>query len=201
MSMISNKIVSKKMNDTGLKKMFVEQLKELYSVESHLVKTLPKMEEAASLPKLKSIFSEHAQVTQQHVNRLEKILTEFDEKTGETKCQVMSGLVEAEEVVEKKFADTNIKDFRLIDAAQKVEHYKMTEYGVVHAYAQILGFDDATELLHLTLQEKGQSDKEFTHISYHFLFKASKNQYLSLNPFTQISNLISKKDVYHDQFV
>jgi ferritin-like metal-binding protein YciE len=161
--------------DTGLQALFIEQLKDLYSAENQLVKALPKMEKASSSSKLKSAFSGHLQVTQQHVNRLEKILNELNEKPGGAKCKAMAGLVEeGKEAIEKKQEDANIKDAGLIAAAQRVEHCEIASYGTVYAYAQRLGLNEAAKLLNQTLQEEGQADKALAQISNELLSNAMK---------------------------
>ena len=175
-SMKSNKMRSKKeVKDTGLQALFIEQLKDLYSAENQLVKALPKMEKASSSSKLKSAFSGHLQVTQQHVNRLEKILKELNEKPGGAKCKAMAGLVEeGKEAIEKKQVDANIKDAGLIAAAQRVEHCEIASYGTVYAYAQRLGLTEAAKLLNQTLQEEGQADKALAQISNELLSNPRK---------------------------
>jgi len=169
--MKSKKMESKKeTNDKGLKQLFIEQLKDLYNAENQLVEALPKMEKAACSTELKSAFGEHLQLTQKHVNRLQKILTKLNEKAAGPKCKAMEGLVEeGKEAIEKKEEEGNIKDAGLIAAAQRVEHYEIAGYGTVRAYAQRLGLDDVAKLLNQTLQEEGQSDKALTQLSYELL--------------------------------
>src|SRR5437868_121901 len=89
--------------ETALKNLFVDQLKDLFNAENQLVKALPKMAKAANSPKLKSAFSEHLKVTEGHVNRLEEILNDLDEKPGGKTCKAMQGLVEeGKEAIQEK---------------------------------------------------------------------------------------------------
>lgn len=155
----------------GLMNLFIEELKDLYNAENQLVKALPKMEQAAALLELKSAFNEHLQVTHQHVNRLERILNELNEKPGGVECKAMEGLVEeGEDAIENMEEDANIKDAGLIAAAQRVEHYEIAGYSTVYAYAQRLGLNEAAQLLGQTLQEEGEADKTLTQISNELLF-------------------------------
>lgn len=166
--MENNKFIFKKEHtiEEGLQKLFIEQLKDLYSAEHQLVKALPKLKQAAASVILKSAFNEHLHVTQQHVNRLEKILSELNEKPGGVKCRAMEGLVqEGREAIEMHDEDSNIKDAGLIAAAQRVEHYEIAGYGTVRAFAERLGLNEAAELLDQTLQEEGEADKTLTQIS------------------------------------
>jgi ferritin-like metal-binding protein YciE len=150
----------------ALRKLFIEQLKDLYDAESQLVKALPRMVKAAFSSELKAAFDEHLQLTQEHVNRIERILSELDEKPTRIKCEGMKGLViEGEEVMRKREDDPLIRDAGLIAAAQKVEHYEIAGYGTVRTYAEMLGFNEAAETLQQTLDEEGEADKTLTAIS------------------------------------
>lgn len=156
--------------EEGLFELYVDQLKDLYSAEQQLVKALPKLAKAASSEELKSAFDEHLQLTQEHVNRLDRIFQELDEKPGRIKCEGMAGLVkEGEESIKKKESNPAIKDAELIASAQRVEHYEIAGYGTVRTYAQRLGFDDAVVLLQQTLNEEGDADKTLTFISENLL--------------------------------
>lgn len=169
--MKSDKIGSQhEVKESGLKNLFIEQLQDLYSAESQLLKVLPKMKKAAASSALKIAFSEHLETTQKHINRLDKILDELNEKPGGVKCKAMEGIVhEGKDAIEKEDEDPDIKDAGLIAAAQRVEHYEMAGYGTVRAYAQRLGFDAMAKTLNLTLQEEGRADKDLTQISYELL--------------------------------
>ena len=166
---------SKNQRKKGLHNLFVDQLKDLYNAENQLVKALPKMAKAANYSKLQSAFSDHLKVTQGHVNRLEVILSQLDEKPGGKTCKAMEGLVEeGKEAIEKKEEEACIKDAGLIAAARRVEHYEMAGYNVVYGYAQKLGLNDAAKLLQQTLQEEEQTEKDLTTLSNELLASAGK---------------------------
>lgn len=161
----------------GLFELYVDQLKDLYSAEQQLVKALPKMVKAASSAELKSAFDEHLQLTREHVNRLDRIFQELDERPGRIKCEGMAGIVkEGEESIRKKKSSPAIKDAELITAAQRGEHYEIAGYGTVRTYAQRLGFDDAVVLLQQTLNEEGDADKTLTFISESLLSSYRQDQ-------------------------
>ena len=66
------------MKPETLEQFFLEELKDLYDAEKQLVKALPRMAKAATHEELKSAFEEHAQVTQEHLQRLERILNSHE---------------------------------------------------------------------------------------------------------------------------
>jgi ferritin-like metal-binding protein YciE len=146
----------------NLRDVFVEQLKDLYNAEQQLVKALPKMAKAATSPDLAQGFEEHLEQTKGHVNRLEEIFQKLDEKPTGKKCKAMEGLIkEGSETIEEDASDA-AKDALLIAAAQRVEHYEIAGYGSVKTYADLLGENEAAELLAETLQEEKDTDEKLT---------------------------------------
>jgi ferritin-like metal-binding protein YciE len=147
---------------TNLHEVYVEQLKDIYSAESQLIKALPKMAKAASAPDLKKGFEDHLEQTKEHAARLEKIFEALDEKPTGKKCKAMAGLVEeGAEAIEEDAAPA-AKDSMLIAAAQRVEHYEIAAYGTVKAFAKLLGEDEAAEILDETLNEEVETDEKLT---------------------------------------
>jgi ferritin-like metal-binding protein YciE len=153
------------MSMDSLKKLYVDELKDLYSAETQLVKALPKMAKKASAPELKQAFQDHLEETKGHVTRLEEIFGELEEKpTGKT-CKGMKGLIEEGEEVIEEDGDEAVLDAALIGAAQRVEHYEIAGYGVARTFATHLGEEDAADLLQQTLDEEGEADKKLTQIA------------------------------------
>jgi ferritin-like metal-binding protein YciE len=141
-----------------LKELYVDELKDIYSAETQLVKALPKMAKAATSDELRSGFEEHLEQTKGHVSRLEQIFQELGEKPTGKKCMGMEGLIkEGGEAAEEDYED-DAKDAALIGAAQRVEHYEIAAYGTVRAMAEKLGEDAAVKLLSQTLQEEKDTD-------------------------------------------
>jgi ferritin-like metal-binding protein YciE len=127
-----------------------------------LIKALPKMAKAATSPELAQGFEEHLEQTKEHAARLEQIFRGLDEKPTGKKCKAMEGLIaEGSETIEEK-ASPAAKDAMLIAAAQRVEHYEIAGYGSVKTYANILGEEEAVDLLEQTLQEEVETDEKLT---------------------------------------
>jgi len=146
----------------NLRDVYIEQLKDLYSAESQLIKALPKMAKAATSTDLAQGFEDHLEQTKGHAERLEEIFEALDEKPTGKKCKAMEGLIkEGAEAIEEDASD-EARDAMLIAAAQRVEHYEIAAYGTVKTYAKLLGEDDALELLEETLQEEVETDEKLT---------------------------------------
>ena len=146
------------MQPADLKELYIDELKDIYSAETQLVKALPKMAKAASSDELRRGFEEHLEQTKGHVARLEQIFQTLGEKPTGKKCMGMEGLIkEGGEAAEEDYED-DAKDSALIGAAQRVEHYEIAAYGTVRAMAEKLGEDAAVKLLSQTLQEEKDTD-------------------------------------------
>ena len=148
-----------------LKDLYVEELKDLYSAEKQIIKGLAKMSKAANHPELKEAFTRHQQMTEKHVERLERICADLDVSPRGKKCVGMEGLIEEASELIKEKPEPDVLDAGLIAAAQHVEHYEMAGYGCVRTYARQLGFEDQAELLQTTLDEEGNTDKLLTEIA------------------------------------
>jgi ferritin-like metal-binding protein YciE len=148
-----------KVPNENFKKLYVNELKDLFSAENQLLKALPKMAKAASSDELRTGFEEHLEQTKVHVQRLEEIFESLDESPKGKKCVGMEGLVkEGSEVMEEDFEDA-VLDAGLIGAARRVEHYEMAAYSAVCEFAKVLGQTKHASLLEKTLAEEKQTDE------------------------------------------
>lgn len=152
--------------NSKLKEFFIDQLEDLYWAEKKLVKTLPKMEEAATSQQLKDAFATHCNETQNHVSRLEQIFGMIGEEVDSSKCPAMAGIVdEGEDIIDDTEEGSAQRDVGLIFAGQKAEHYEIATYGGMVTLAKTLGYDDAANLLSQTLSEEKQADELLTSIA------------------------------------
>jgi len=149
----------------SLKKLYVDELKDLFSAENQLLKALPKMAKAASSSELRAGFEKHLKQTKVHVQRLEEIFQSLDQSPKGKKCVGMEGLVkEGSEVMEEDFDDA-VLDAGLIGAARRVEHYEMAAYGAVCEFATVLGQAKHASLLEKTLGEEKQTDDKLADLA------------------------------------
>jgi ferritin-like metal-binding protein YciE len=153
------------MQENQLKELYVEELKDLYSAENQLVKAIPKMAKAATSEDLRAGFEEHLEQTKEHVARLERIFKTLGESPKGKTCKGMQGLIsEGGEMIEED-PEPEMLDAGLISAAQRVEHYEMAGYGCVATYAELLGENEAAQLLRTTLEEERETDEKLTELS------------------------------------
>jgi len=159
-----------KMENSEFHEFFVDELKDIYWAEKHLVKALPKMQKAATSPELAEAFEKHTEETNTHIATLEQIFTLLDEKAQAKKCDAMEGLLkEADSIIEDTEAGTLIRDAGLILAAQKVEHYEIATYGTLVVFAKNMGHTDVAELLQFTLDNEKATDVALTGVAESFV--------------------------------
>ena len=148
-----------------LKKLFIEELKDVYSAEKQLVKALPKMANAATNADLKQGFLDHLDETKGQVERIEKIFKLFDMEAKAKTCKAMQGLIEEGEDLIKEKSEASVLDAGLIGAAQKVEHYEIASYGTLRTFAETLGETEAVQLLQATLDEEKATDQKLSELA------------------------------------
>ena len=153
------------MRKNSLRQLYVDELKDLYSAETQMVRALPKLAKASSSAELRQAFEEHLRQTSEHVSRLEQIFELLDEKPGGKKCLGMEGLVKEGGETMKEEYDGSLMDAALIGAAQRVEHYEIAGYGTVRAFAELLGENDHLAMIEQTLQEEKQADDKLTQLA------------------------------------
>jgi ferritin-like metal-binding protein YciE len=150
----------------SLNKLYIEQLKDIYSAENQLVAALPKMAKAASAPELQQAFEEHLLQTKGHVHRIEEIFSTLDYSPSGHKCKAMEGLIEeGADLIKEEDIEPDVLDAGLIAAAQRVEHYEIAAYGTVRTYAEQLGYEDAADLLQQTLDEEYDTDDKLSELA------------------------------------
>ena len=153
-------------SDSKLEEFFVEELKDIYWAEKKLVKTLPKLQKAATSDELKQAFGNHLSETEGHVERLEQAFGMLGQKAQAKKCDAMEGFTEeGASVIEDTEEGTATRDVALVMAGQKAEHYEIASYGGLIQIAKTLGHNDVADLLQQTLQEEKNADQILTSIA------------------------------------
>jgi ferritin-like metal-binding protein YciE len=150
----------------SLEDLFLHELKDIYSAEKQLLKALPKMAKATTSENLRQAFEEHRDQTEVQVERLDQIFQGLGKSGRGPKCEAMEGLIEeGKKLIDEEKAEAAVCDAGLIAAAQKVEHYEIASYGTLKTFAQLLGHEDAAELLQQTLDEEKETDQKLTELA------------------------------------
>ena len=146
----------------SLQDAFLHELKDIYHAEKQLTRALPKMAKAAEDEQLREMFQQHLEETKGQIERLEQVFEQMGKTARAEKCEGMAGIVEEGSSLMEEDADPEVMDAMLIGAAQKVEHYEISSYGTMCAWAEELGMNEAARLLKANLQEEKLTDEKLT---------------------------------------
>lgn len=153
------------MTTKTLNDLFHETLRDVYYAERKLVSALRKNARAADHPDLSAAFLAHREETETHVERLQQIFEMLGKRPRGKTCDAIEGILsEAEEVMEE-FKGAPAHDAGLLAAAQAAEHYEISRYGTLVAWAKSLGMDEAAGLLQQTLDEEIAADKTLSKLA------------------------------------
>jgi ferritin-like metal-binding protein YciE len=153
------------MAEKDLNDLFLDTLKDIYYAEKQILKALPKMAKAASSDKLRAAFEKHHDETEGQVERLEKIFELLGKPARGKKCDAIEGIIDEGKEVMEEYADTPALDAGLLAAAQAVEHYEISRYGTLKAWAAKLNNSQALKLIDQTLAEEKKTDETLTKIA------------------------------------
>ena len=145
-----------------LEDLFHETLKDIYYAERKILKALPKMARGAKDEKLKAAFLQHRDETEGQVERLQQVFELIGKRPRAKTCPAIDGIIEEGEEIMEEFKDSPALDAGLLAAAQAVEHYEISRYGTLRAWAQQLGMKEAVKLLDETLKEESKTDESLT---------------------------------------
>lgn len=148
-----------------LEDLFVETLKDIYYAEKQILKALPGMVKKAGDTKLKDALETHRQETEGQLDRLEKVFQLMEVPARGKKCDAIEGIITEAKEHMSDIEDPHVLDAGMIGSAQAVEHYEITRYGSLIAWAKQLGNQDAIKLLEANLTEEKNADQLLTKIA------------------------------------
>ena len=145
--------------------LFVHTLKDIYYAENQIAKNLPDMISKAADPTLKQGFETHLKETKEQIRRLEQVFQLLGVVTEGVDCPAIDGILKEANDVAGEVADKQVLDAALIAAAQAVEHYEITRYGTLIAWAKQLGLHDCATLLEANLKEEKATDEKLNKLA------------------------------------
>jgi ferritin-like metal-binding protein YciE len=148
-----------------LRDLFHDTLKDIYFAEKKILTTLPKMAKAARTEDLKAAFEKHRGETEVQVERLDEVFQMIGKKPQGKKCDAIVGITDEGAEIMQEYKGAAALDAGLLAAAQAVEHYGISRYGTLKAWAEKLGLNEAAELLKETLEEERKTDEALTEIA------------------------------------
>ena len=145
--------------------LFVHTLRDIYYAEQQLVKALPKMLDKARDAGLKQAFHAHLGETKNHVTRLEQVFKMHGIQARGIDCPAIDGIIAEAEEVAGDVDDKAVLDAALAAAAQAAEHYEISRYGTLIAWAKRLGRNDCASVLQKNLDEEKAADAKLSQLA------------------------------------
>ena len=152
-------------NGKHLNELFLDTLKDIYYAEKKILSSLPKMAKAAQASELKAAFAKHETETEGQLERLEQVFEILGQPARGKKCDAIEGILDEGKEIMQEYKGTPALDAGLLAAAQAVEHYEISRYGTLIAWAKKLGLKRAVLLLEETLQQEKKTDLDLTKIA------------------------------------
>ncbi|MCB1393167.1 MULTISPECIES: ferritin-like domain-containing protein [unclassified Nitrobacter] len=142
-----------------LQDLFHDTLKDIYFAEKKILSALPKMAKAAQSDELRVAFEKHLEETEGQIERLEQVFEEIEARPQGKTCDAILGIIEEGKEIMTEYKGSPALDAGLLAAAQSVEHYEISRYGTLIAWASQLGFEGSAKLLKQTLAEEKKTDE------------------------------------------
>lgn len=149
----------------SLDDLFVHFVRDMYYAEKQVLKTLPRMARKADSPKLREALEHHRDETETHIANLEKVFELKGLKPRGVTCDAIEGIIDEGKEIMEEADDPDTRDAGMIAAAQAVEHYEITRYGTMVAWAKRLGMDEAATLLQANLDQEYAADQKLTKLA------------------------------------
>lgn len=161
----SNVSISKNEKLSSLYDLFINELKSIYDAEKLLISALPKYVRSATSSELSEAFEEHLDIVEVQLKRIEEVFSLLNYTKESRKCDAMDSLIKENDELISTIIDPMLRDTALIYSIQRIGHYKIAVYGSLRSFADVLGYNDASDLLQATLDEEGMADKKLTELA------------------------------------
>ena len=145
--------------------LFVHTLQDIYYAEQQITKALPEMIEKATDPQLKQAFQTHLGETKQQIQMVEQVFRQHGQEPKAVTCPAIDGIISEAQDIASEVEDKEVLDAALLAAAQAVEHYEITRYGTLVAWAKQLGRQDCATILHQIMEQEKATDQKLNRIA------------------------------------
>ncbi len=145
--------------------LFMHGLQDLFYAENQILQALPGMIDKAPSAELRAGFEKHRKETEGHVQRLRQVFDLLDTEPKGEKCPAIDGILKEGKDLMGEIEGDDVMNVGLIAAAQAVEHYEITRYGALIAWAGELGRTDLIPLFKANLADEKATDQKLTSLA------------------------------------
>jgi ferritin-like metal-binding protein YciE len=149
----------------SLEDLFNHALQDIYYAEKQILKTLPKLIENASEPQLKKDLKQHLKETEGQVERLEDVFAMLGQKPKGAQCPGIDGILSEGDDLLGNVDGPSVTNAAIVASAQAVEHYEITRYGTLIAWATEMGRSELVRPLEANLREEKAADKKLSAVA------------------------------------
>jgi ferritin-like metal-binding protein YciE len=149
----------------SLEDLFNHALKDIYYAEHQILKTLPTLIDNATEPQLKKDLKQHLKETEGQVARLDKVFEMLGQDPKGTRCPAIDGILSEGDSLLGEVEGRSVTNAAIVFSAQAVEHYEITRYGSLIAWATEMGRDDLVRPLEANLREEKAADRKLTEVA------------------------------------
>jgi ferritin-like metal-binding protein YciE len=149
----------------SMEDLFLHGLQDIYYAENQIVKSLPSMIEKSTNRQLAKSLRDHLRETEIQVTRLDEVFELLGRSPKGTDCPAIDGLIKEANEVAGEVEDDKVLDAAVIGSAQAIEHYEISRYGTLIAWAEELGHDNLTRHLKANLREEKAADRKLNSLA------------------------------------
>ena len=133
----------------NLEDLYTDELKDLWSANDQMLRTIKKIASKATDAKLKDLLAKSQTGIAKHTDVLKELLAEAGEKVSKEHCKGMEGLcAEAIKHTSEEAPDKGpVMDAQIIAQYQRMTHYGIAGFGTAASFANTLGLKAATKKL------------------------------------------------------
>jgi ferritin-like metal-binding protein YciE len=140
-------------------------LQDGYYAEKQVAKALPSLIEKATNRALAAALKAHLAAAAKQSSRLEQVFDLMGESPKGTSCPAIDGIVKEAKDITGDIADKTVLDAALLAAIQAADHYRITRYGTLAAWARQMDKPAIARLLGHSLSELKQADAALSKIA------------------------------------
>ena len=134
--------------------LLLDQLRDLYSVETQIEVALPIIVEQSTSTALRDLLTEHFEETESQIVRLQEVFGTLGVSARGPRCLGIAALLQEAGDTMRRGSRGPVLDAVIIACMQRVEHYEIAAYGAAIGYARQLGMCHLVELLSRSLDEE-----------------------------------------------
>jgi ferritin-like metal-binding protein YciE len=148
-----------------LHSLYIEELRDLYSAATQVMRSLPKIAKGADSPRLREALTDQLHQSQAHIDRMEKMFDRLGIGPKGSAGRAMEAIITLGKDIEAADAQATVQDAAIIASSQRAGHYLMAGCVITRDLAKHLGHVNAVGLLQTMLEENQAVEQRLSALS------------------------------------